>query len=255
MECVDQLGRKLQFSKPPKRVVSLVPSQTELLVDIGLRENLVGVTKFCIHPKDLRKNITVVGGTKNVNYKKIEALRPDIIICNKEENTKEIVEGLSLIAPVWVSDIYTIEHVFEMIHSIGEIFNVSQNASILIEGIKSSKASFLKNFQPVEKSVYYLIWKNPFMVAGQDTFINTLLKLNNYKNLSEKNSRYPEVSITDLKKADLVLLSSEPFPFKEQDMIKLKKELNTEVLLVDGEYFSWYGSRLKDSFNYFKSLH
>lgn len=254
MECVDQLGRKLKFSKPPKRIISLVPSQTELLVDLGLRENLVGATKFCVHPEDLRKKVTIVGGTKKVNYKKIEALHPDIIICNKEENTQEIVESLSLIAPVWVSDIFTFEDTLLMIRKLGIIFNVTENAEVICKYIENAKSDFIKSHTSKKKSVYYVIWKNPYMVAGQTTFINELLKLNNFINLSEENSRYPEVAISNLKKADLVLLSSEPFPFKEKDRKELEKQLKTEVLLVDGEYFSWYGSRLKYSFNYFKSL-
>jgi iron complex transport system substrate-binding protein len=255
MECVDQLGRKLKFSKLPKRIISLVPSQTELLVDLGLRENLVGITKFCVHPPDLRKNITIVGGTKNVNVAKIESLRPDIIICNKEENTKDIVESLSLITPVWVSDIFTIEDTLLMIRKLGVIFNVTENAEVICKYIENAKSDFIKSRTFKKKSVYYMIWKNPYMVAGQNTFINELLKLNNFINLSGENSRYPEVTISNLKKADLVLLSSEPFPFKEKDRKELEKQLNTEVFLVDGEYFSWYGSRLEYSFNYFKSLH
>src|SRR5690554_2995659 len=98
MEFIDQLNRVVKLSKTPTRIVSLVPSQTELLVDLGLRDNIVGVTKFCVHPNKLRKEKTIVGGTKNVHFEKVTALNPDIVICNKEENTEEIVIELEKIA-------------------------------------------------------------------------------------------------------------------------------------------------------------
>jgi len=253
----DQLNRTLNFKKFPGRIVSLVPSQTELLVDLGLRFKIVGITKFCVHPKELRKDVTIVGGTKNVHLDKIRALQPDIIICNKEENTKEIVEECEKIAPVWVSEIFTIEDNLEMIMSLGEIFNVSGKASKICHGIISEVTDFSKYIEakPIKK-VAYVIWKNPYMLAGKNTFVNTLLRLNNFENiLSEVDSRYPEIDPKDLKNVDLVLLATEPFPFEESDVIALKKALQTEVLLVDGEYFSWYGSRLQFAFTYFKTLH
>jgi len=253
----DQLNRKLEFKKHPQCIVSLVPSQTELLVDLGLKSSLVGSTKFCVHPKKLRKEIQVVGGTKNVHFDKIKELEPDIIICNKEENTKEIVEECSKIAQVWVSDIFTIADSLEMIKSLGEIFNVSEKASEIVATIVSEKQNFLELIKEKQvRKVAYLIWKNPYMAAGSNTFVNDLLKLNKFENLlSEAATRYPEIDYKTLKKADLVLLSSEPYPFKQSDVLELKKALQTEVLLVDGEYFSWYGSRLQNAFSYFKSLH
>jgi len=253
----DQLNRTLTFQKPPERIISLVPSQTELLVALGLKSKLVGITKFCVHPEELRKEVAIVGGTKELHYDKIKALKPDIIICNKEENTLEIVEECSKIAPVWVSDIYTLEDSLEMILSLGEIFKVCEKTSEICEKIVSEAYNFSVAIQssPTRK-VAYLIWKKPYMAAGRNTFVNAILELNNFENiLSEENSRYPEIELSTLKSADLVLLSSEPFPFKESDVIELKKALQTEVLLVDGEYFSWYGSRLQNAFTYFKTLH
>jgi iron complex transport system substrate-binding protein len=253
----DQLNRTLTFQKPPERIISLVPSQTELLVDLGLKSKLVGITKFCVHPEELQKDVAVVGGTKTLHYDKVKALKPDIIICNKEENTAEIVEECGKIAPVWVSDIYTLEDSLEMILSLGEIFKVCEKTSAICERIVSEAYNFSVSIQSSpKKKVAYLIWKKPYMAAGRNTFVNAMLKLNNFENiLSEENSRYPEIQLSTLKSADLVLLSSEPFPFKESDVIELKKTLQTEVLLVDGEYFSWYGSRLQNAFTYFKTLH
>ena len=257
MVCKDQLNRTLEFPNRLNRIVSLVPSQTELLVDLGLEKNIVGVTKFCVHPTNIRKDVSVVGGTKQVHFDKIKALQPDIIICNKEENTLEMVQELEKIALVWISDIYTIDNALEMILLLGILFDVSEKARVLVHEISSEK----KDFEVFLKSkpsfkVAYLIWKNPYMMVGRQTFINSLLALNKFENIENNSeSRYPEVSLNDLKTVDKILLSSEPFPFKEKDMEELQKATGKEVVLVDGEYFSWYGSRIKNAFTYFKTLH
>jgi len=252
----DQLNRTLSFPETPKRIISLVPSQTELLVDLGLRDCIVGVTKFCVHPPDLRKEVTVVGGTKSIHLDKIAALAPDIIICNKEENTQEIVENCEKIAPVWVSDIKNIADNNEMISLLGCLLNVETTANTLVSAINARMNVFkMRHFKIKNNKVAYLIWKNPFMAAGDDTFINYLLQLIGFKNIfTEKEGRYPEITEEDLINVDTVLLSSEPYPFKDKDVIELKNALDRPVHLVDGEYFSWYGSRLLKAFNYFESF-
>lgn len=257
MEFIDQLNRTVTLPKTPSRVVSLVPSQTELLVDLGLREKIVGITKFCVHPSDLKSEKTVVGGTKQVNFNKIKGLRPDIVICNKEENTEELVGELSRIAPVWISDIVTITDNNRMIEQLGQIFDVVSKASEIVSKIDSELALFrnyIKGYS--EKRVLYIIWKKPYMAAGRGTFIDSLLKENKYSNIFSVNAgRYPEVKQEDFLKADIILLSTEPYPFKNVDVVEMTKKLNREVKLVDGEFFSWYGSRLMKAFDYFKSLH
>lgn len=253
----DQLHRELDLPQRPVRIVSLVPSQTELLVSLGLSDSVVGVTKFCVHPEGFKSTKTVVGGTKQVHYNKIKDLCPDIIICNKEENTKEMVLALEGIAPVWVSDIYTIDDNLKMIYQFGQLFSVPENAKDLIKAIDEAHQDF-KNFiaSKKRKKVAYVIWKNPYMVAGANTFIDYLLKLNNFENICSTNdSRYPEILEQELKDADIVFLSTEPFPFTDSDVIQLKNALKKEVRLVDGEYFSWYGSRILSGFAYFKTLH
>ncbi|UZH54599.1 ABC transporter substrate-binding protein [Salinimicrobium tongyeongense] len=258
-EFYDQLNRKIALKEVPKRIVSLVPSQTELLVDLGLREQIVGVTKFCVHPECLRKEKKVVGGTKQVHFERVAALEPDIILCNKEENTEEMVAELEKIAPVHVSDICTIDDSLDLIGQYAEIFQVACKASEIIEKIKSEKQCFqddAKRFP--ERKVAYFIWKNPWMVAGKDTFIDHLLKLNRFKNaFLEEDSRYPEIALNELEKkeVEVLLLSTEPFPFKEKDIEALKKEVRVGCIqIVDGEYFSWYGSRLTAAFNYFRKV-
>ena len=257
---IDQLDRKVEISGTPRRIVSLVPSQTELLVALGLEEHIVGVTKFCVHPDTIRKEKTIVGGTKNIKHDRIRALEPDIILCNKEENTKEIVENMAKEFPVHVSDIFTITDALELIQQYGELFDVQEQANGLIQNIEKEQQSFLDFIKDKPaRRVAYFIWKDPWMATANQTFINHLLKLNKFINVFEDEDRYPEKSkeeIQDLEKLDKILLSSEPFPFSEKHIEQAQQlHKNAEVLLVDGEYFSWYGSRLLGAFTYFKTLH
>src|SRR5690606_35600960 len=177
--------------------VSLVPSQTELLLELGLRSNIVGVTKFCVHPLDLRGEKTIVGGTKQVNYSKIKSLKPDIIICNKEENTEEMVLQLESIAPVWVSDIATIPESIDVIEGLGEVFKITEKSSQIVSKIELEWEDFneyVKDFPP--KKVLYLIWKDPYMAVGKKIIIDVLLGLNNFENIfTDEKSRYPEVTL------------------------------------------------------------
>lgn len=257
MQCKDQLHTVFEFLQAPKRIVSLVPSQTELLIDLGLKKQVVGITKFCTHPTSLKDEKTIVGGTKTIHLDKIRALQPDIIICNKEENTKEIVALCATIAPVWVSDIYTLKDAIEMISLLGTLFEKEEKAFDIITNIRNQYTLFTKFIaQKNTKKVAYLIWQKPFMVAGVNTFINNLLSINKFENIVKAPaSRYPELDIEDLKQADLILLSSEPFPFSKTHVKALEKATQKQVLLVDGAYFSWYGSRLQNAFRYFKTLH
>ncbi|QNJ96790.1 ABC transporter substrate-binding protein [Constantimarinum furrinae] len=252
----DQLNRNIRLPRSPVRIVSLVPSQTELLVDLGLRKNLVGITKFCVHPKDLREEIKVVGGTKTVHYSKIEVLAPDLIICNKEENTLEMVQALEAIAPVWVSDIKNISDCIHMIAQLGELCKRSEESSVVIDSIQSAQSEFLDRIKDREhRKVLYLIWKDPYMAAAKDTFIDSMLELNKFQNVfSENDTRYPEVEESFFEMADLILLSSEPYPFKKEHAEYLRNKYKKEVMQVNGEYFSWYGSRLIEGFKYFSSL-
>jgi ABC-type Fe3+-hydroxamate transport system substrate-binding protein len=256
----DQLYREIKLNAIPKRIVSLVPSQTELLVDLGLEDSIVGITKFCVHPTHLRKEKRIVGGTKQVHYDRISALQPDVILCNKEENTKEIVEALEKIAPVHVSDIFTIDDTITLMTQYGELFSVEDKALEITTQLLKLVSDFkceIKEIIPIK--VTYFIWRNPWMVSGNNTIIHHLLTLNKFENVFGDIPRYPEVDIEALKnshEADVIFLSSEPYPFKEKHIIELKEKLpNAKIVLVDGEYFSWYGTRLLGAFEYFKDLH
>lgn len=254
----DQLKRKIQINRIPRRIISLVPSQTELLVDLGLESSIVGVTKFCVHPKHLKMSKAVVGGTKQINIEKIKALQPDIILCNKEENTEEIIKSLEDIAPIHVSDIYNLEDCFELIKMYAAIFDVEDNALDLISNIQIEQEAYKLQFQNTDNlKVAYFIWKDPWMVAASDNFIDVMIKEAGFINAFESEKRYPEIDLnnSNLAEADLIFLSSEPFPFKEEHVLELQSQFPEKTIkIVDGEMFSWYGSRLLKSYSYFKRL-
>lgn len=244
---IDQMNRRIEIPKQPQRIISLVPSQTELLVDLGLEDRIVGVTKFCVHPKGLKKQKTIIGGTKNFHLDKIDALQPDLIIGNKEENYQEGIALLEKKYPVWMSDIYTLDDALEMMQGIGEITGTTVQADNLIHEISQDMAAL--NLQNKGTAVY-LIWKDPIMAVGPNTFIHDMLGRAGFTNLV-KEPRYPEISLEELKSLspDFLLLSSEPFPFKQKHIDEFAAHLpQTYVQLLDGEMFSWYGSRLR----YFK---
>ena len=253
----DQIGRELEISKPLDRIVSLVPSLTELLVYLGLEEKIVGITKFCIHPEDLRKKKTIVGGTKKVHLDKIRALNPDIILCNKEENTLEMVLDLEKICPVHVSNIITFQDSLELISKYGTLFNKEQTALELVTALSDKKSLFEANLSSEKLRVAYFIWRKPWMVVGGNTFINSMLELNGWINVyKDSKERYPEIDLDQLKNKDLdlILLSSEPFPFQEKHIAEIQEHSDARIEIVNGEFYSWYGSRQLESFKYFEDL-
>ncbi|MBA4241300.1 MAG: cobalamin-binding protein [Sphingobacteriaceae bacterium] len=249
----DQLNNSIVLHSYPKRIISIVPSQSELLWDLGLRDELVGITKFCIHPKEMFNSIERVGGTKTLNIEKIRALKPDLIIGNKEENEQSQILELQKEFPVWMSDIYNLEDALKMIELVGELVNQSNNANQLKNNIQHSFLNILQ----VSKTALYLIWNKPYMAAGKATFIGDMLQKIGIENMLENTSRYPELSLEEIKSLNpaIIFLSSEPYPFKDSHVKELEDKLpNTKVLLVDGELFSWYGSRLLKSVDYLNDL-
>lgn len=255
MALKDQFCNTTMISPHPQRIISLVPSQTELLFDLGLDKEIVGITKFCIHPADKVKSVAHIGGTKNFDLECIKSLKPDLIIGNKEENYQEGIEALQHNFPVWVSDIFTLEDALEMIRKMGELVGKTTEAGKISTHIANSffKLPVVK-FSP---SVAYFIWRKPYMVAAGQTFIDNMLQKAGFENVFGHLSRYPEISPAQLQevKPDLIFLSSEPYPFKQKHIAELHKICpNSQILLVDGELFSWYGSRLLKSVTYFLEL-
>ena len=253
LSTVDMIGRNVQIRQPIERIVCLVPSITELLFEIGLGHLVVGVTVFCVHPENAVKHLIKVGGTKKVRMQAIEDLKPDLIICNQEENTLEMVNALEEQFPVWVSSVCNLKECYRLILELGQIHGVVPSALKLQQDIQKAFASIKVRHR---YRCLYLIWRNPYMSIGKDTFIHHLLELAGFDHIIESN-RYPEISAEALAELtiDVLLLSSEPYPFKDKHIAELKALLpNTHILLVDGELFSWYGSRLLQSPAYFNDL-
>lgn len=251
----DQLGNEVSFGFPPTRIVSIVPSQTELLFDLGLNEEIVGVTKFCIHPKEKTKGIAKIGGTKNLNIAEILKLQPDLIIGNKEENSQKDIELLQKEFPVWMSDIYNLEDAIKTISAIGSLVDKEPEAQYLNHLISAGFRDLqsLALSKKIDKTVLYAIWRNPYMFAGRQSFISNVLTKIGLSNVVT-GFRYPELPISEMVALDpdFVFLSSEPYPFSEKHMAEIQSLLpKAKILLVDGEMFSWYGSRLVKAVQYF----
>ena len=237
----------------PKRIISVVPSQTELLFDLGLDDELVGITKFCIHPADKVKGKTHIGGTKTLNLNRIHQLNPDLIIANKEENTREQIEELQRHYPVHVTDMTTLSDALAMIRQVGNLVGKHKAAEQIAINIETSLAPICQT----ALTVAYPIWRKPYMVAANDTFIHSMLETAGFCNAFADRTRYPEITLNDLQAAqpNLIFLSSEPYPFAQKHVAEFKALCPTaRVLIVDGELFSWYGSRLLRSSDYFKNL-
>lgn len=247
------MGAIVQVPFPPRRIISLVPSQTELLADLGLADSVVGITKFCIHPASWRHTKTIVGGTKNFRFDVIDSLSPDLIIGNKEENYEAGINALRERYPVWMSDIVSLADALTMIRAVGMLTAREARGSQLAGRVEAAFGS-LQRFKG--QRVLYLIWRNPWMAAGKDTFIDTMLGLLGLQNAVTE-SRYPVLTPEALQALapDYVFLSSEPYPFRIQHADELRAMLPLAgIQLVDGEMFSWYGSRLLQAPAYFNTL-
>lgn len=251
------LSSPSQLEYVPKKIISLVPSQTELLHYLGLEKETIGITKFCIHPHQWFITKTRVGGTKSVKIKKIFWLNPDLVIANKEENNKEDIEAIAEIFPVWVTDIQNLEDAIKMIKDIGILTAKEPEGGTLVHHLEKIFSLHSREFKFNQRPVIYLIWKEPYMTVGGDTFINSMIKAAGYVNVYNHLKRYPIITMDELRHspAEIIMLSSEPYPFKEKHLEVIKAGApGKKVVLVDGEMFSWYGSRLMHAPEYFKKL-
>ena len=252
----DARNRSISLDHAPHRIVSLVPSQTELLAHLGLNDEVVGITRFCERPEHWRSEKTIVGGTKQVDVDTVRSLQPDLILANHEENTAEDVAALEEIAPVFVTEVKTVSEALTMIRTVGTLTNTSDRTSTLVGKI-ISRFEALPEFSPLRAA--YLIWREPYMTVGGDTFIHDVMTWGGFENTYANRTRYPEVTVDELAEQDLdvVLCSSEPFPFHKKDKFTadLREALpNTPVEIVDGQPFSWYGPRLLDTPAYLTDL-
>jgi len=251
---IDQTGHKVQLDSSPQRIISLVPSQTEFLHHIGLGDRIVGVSKFCVHPKPWSSKVKKVGGTKDLKHDVIAELEPDLIIGNKEENTQDDIERLRNEHPVWVTEVNSITDALSMFQNLGKLLGAQREADQLSRDVKLG-FSGLKRFYG--QKMAYLIWNEPMMTVGNDTYINDVLRVIGLKNAFAGRVRYPEVSWEQLadQRLEFLFLSSEPFPFSKKHIKAFQKRLpNTKIVLVDGEMFSWYGNRMLEALDYFADL-
>lgn len=242
-----------------KSVVSLVPSLTELLYDLGLKDEVKGITKFCVRPANWIKEKTIVGGTKKTHIEKIDQLLPDLVIANKEENTREEIEAMSTHCDVLLTDIQSLEQALDAIKQIGLFTGRKNESERMIFTITNNFSGLRQDLSSQKKlNVAYLIWQKPFMTVGGDTFIHSMLEHCNLHNTFGHKKRYPEISIKDLRdsNADIIILASEPFPFTVKQQKELQSALKEKIItLADGEMFSWYGSRLQYAPAYFRQLY
>lgn len=244
----DQVGNTIDIHAPFERILTVVPSQTELLYDLRLGNRIAGITKFCVHPHHAKSEKTIVGGTKNLRLEKIASLNPDIIIANKEENDREQIEWLKTRFPTYISDVRTLEHAFVMIRDVGRFTQTDDLAQEIIQTISKRFDTIVHTKS--RPTVAYLIWKNPWMTINKDTFIHDMLQRAGFNNVfaGRTESRYPILSESELSDAnpDFIFLSSEPFPFNDSHQCEIATLApNSKIHRVDGEMFSWYGSRLR----------
>ncbi|GIV59657.1 MAG: iron ABC transporter [Rhodothermaceae bacterium] len=254
IDCTDARGHTLRLETPPRRIVSLVPSQTELLAELGLDAAVVGVTRFCVHPAAWKSRKTIVGGTKQVRIDRVRALQPDLVLANREENTRADVEAIETFAPVFVTDVCDLPGALAMIRTVGRLTGRAERAERLAGRIASAFAA-LPPFPPCR--AVYLIWRNPYMTVGGDTFIHDMMARAGFVNVFAGHTRYPVVTEAEMAAAapDVILLSSEPYPFREKHRDALRAVLpGLPLHFVDGEFFSWYGSRLRHAPAYFTRL-
>ena len=239
-----------------QRIVSLVPSLTELLYDLGLDNEVAGITKFCVHPAIWFKTKERIGGTKNIDINKIKSLQPGLVIANKEENVKEQIEALQQFTRVYVSDVSNLDDALKMIADIGKLTSKEAKSSLIIKEIER-KFLQLQQINQQKIPAAYLIWREPYMTVGGDTFINNMMQYCGFENVFKDQLRYPEMTVQILKElgCKILLLSSEPYPFKQKHIDELQPLLpGIKIVLVDGEMFSWYGSRLLLAADYFEEL-
>lgn len=253
----DQLNQKIKLDVTPQRIISLVPSQTELIADLGLQSKLAGITKYCIYPPDVYLTVPHIGGTKNFNVEKIKSLNPDLIIGNKEENTKKLIEELMVDFPVWMSDVTDLPSALEMIYCVGNLTETTAKAETLINTINNDFEKLRSEFPKKKPRTLYLIWRKPYLSVGANTFIHDMMERCGFHNVLENKTRYPELTAADIQNLapEIILLATEPYPYRDKHIAEFKAICpKAKTVLAEGEYFSWYGSRLVSACGYFKKF-
>lgn len=242
---------------PRHRIVSLVPSITELLFDLGLGGEVVGRTGFCVHPWEQVRRVTKVGGTKDVRMDRVRALEPTHVIVNVDENLRSDAEALREFVPhVVVTHPLGPRDNLALYRQLGAAFGCEERAEELCARFEAAYAAAASTPNPPRR-VLYLIWREPWMTVGSDTYISRTLATFGWETQPDQTEpRYPEIRLEDLAGAvDVVLLSSEPFHFKEAHVGEVREAVpGADVRLIDGEMTSWYGSRAIAGLEYLASF-
>ncbi|MFN0306274.1 MAG: helical backbone metal receptor [Burkholderiales bacterium] len=255
---IDASGTRHVPAKGDVRIVSLVPSITELVCDLGLQDKLVGRTGFCVHPSAVVRSIPKVGGTKDVDIDKVRALRPTHVIVNIDENRRETAQALRDFAPhIIVTHPCAPQDNVALYRLLGAIFDRQEEAGLLAKSFDMAlDACHHAARTYAAETVLYLIWRNPWMTVAEDTYISRTLALVNWRTLPRPSTvRYPEVALdaATLAPVDRVLLSSEPYRFTDQhvaELARLPALRGKAIALIDGEMTSWYGSRAIEGLKY-----
>ena len=255
MALVDTVGTVHRPAEGDVRIVSLVPSITELVCDLGLASSLVGRTGFCIHPKETLRTVPKVGGTKDVDLDAVRALAPTHVIVNVDENRKEDAQALAGFAPALV-----VTHPLAptdnlaLYRLIGGIFGREREAEALCARFEAEYAALQSAARAFSSErVLYLVWKKPWMTVSRDTYVSRMLAQVRWETVPETaTDRYPTISLEETAgDAAIVLLSSEPYRFREPHASELRKQLpGRAVALIDGEMTAWYGSRAIGALGY-----
>ena len=247
---------------PGMRLVSLCPSLTELVFDLGRGQDLVGVTQYCIHPREGVRGIERVGGTKNPRVERIAALAPDLVLLNEEENRLEDLRALEALGVrCHTSFPRDVQGTADMVRDIGAALARSEQAEGIARDIEQRSARVRAHASGRSRVRWaYLIWRKPWMSVNADTFAHALLEQAGGENVfAHLATRYPEITPDDLARAapELVLLCTEPFPFKQEHADELAAATGlprARFLVADGEYLSWHGSRTPDGIDYAAGL-
>jgi ABC-type Fe3+-hydroxamate transport system substrate-binding protein len=263
MRLRDSLDRELEIVRPPARIVSLVPSLTETLFALGVGDAVVGVTDFCVHPEQAVRAKPRVGGTKNPSVEAILELDPDLVVANKEENRRRHVEELAAEGvPVFVTDARTVERALIEIETLGAITDSAASAHEIVRETRAALRRAAARAHGEATRVVALVWKDPYMAVGGDTFAHDLLQCCGGRNPFERaDSRYPRISAADLERAapEVILLPTEPYAFGERDRCELLElrcpaSRRRRVHIVEGELLSWYGPRMPRALERFSDL-
>ncbi len=256
IKVTDDLGREVNIPFPPKRIISTVPSTTQFLFDLGLGDRVISKTKFCKYPTDKIARLPNIGGTKDLYIDKIRLLDPDLILANEEENTKTQIEELGEEFPVYVCKVRNYDEALQNILNTGKILGAEPKSFEIANQIHSDFAQL--SIHKTSQTVLYLVWKDPYMAIGKDTFINSMIEKCGFINaIEDTTSRYPKLDAEKIQNInpDLIFLSSEPFPFNQKHIQEIQKLLpNSKIELVDGEMFSWFESHLLKAAQYLKEL-